>query len=687
MTSNVVKIAVKNGLSSSGGADTRLLQFSRSANLDVFMKDLCRHWNLDSDYSEFALEFDANDEVVNEDNRHKIVDGTVLKLGPTSTLLSKSIVDSLLTKGVEKSSSSLEVLHGRLKSSKTFAQDFVDLQGLGCLVNLVKDTANLEFKGSTLMLACLRLLLIDFKRTLEQKDLDEMIDGIVTYIKSRHQNPDDARVSQGLAILRQLDTTQRHVDVEELLNLALASSDAGVQSQACILASQILEKMDTERTTVIRDVIVKTGPFLVSNCLPAREGLHCLQDWILSSYSIQMKATVDSLDNQAVAMIKELRKIAFENNANIMDDRSQTLQRNRFADDYRSLGFESTRDPTEDFRKPPGLLALTLMHGFATGNKDTFTRLVLESSCRGDDCPFAATSIALVTVFCQVLKIADPPQRGPFVPLVLNNKDFLEQMFAVCIQHLFKTWREMRATTKDLSKVLDVTREQMLTSLSKEPLTIDEFSAELLSYTQISESWKEATKARGDQKDCKAINELRQLVQPELLNLVQRQRLNFICEGTKFTRQKREGSKYIFAKLSSNHKTLYYGDWSDAATIPALENLDKKIAVCDIKDFTSGPASNEATGLRNRNQQDVEKFITIHAETDTLELIAPDSRTVDIWCDALNALMRRDMSSQKVGQDLDTLLSLEVRLRLLHVEGVELPNEQPQVPPLPPALA
>jgi len=73
----------------------------------------------------------------------------------------------------------------------------------------------------------------------------------------------------------------------------------------------------------------------------------------------------------------------------------------------------------------------------------------------------------------------------------------------------------------------------------------------------VSDSWKEAAKSRSEQES-KAVEELRKILLPEMVNLVQRQRLNFTVEGTKFAKQRREGgSRHLFVKLSSNHKTLY----------------------------------------------------------------------------------------------------------------------------------
>lgn len=51
-----------------------------------------------------------------------------------------------------------------------------------------------------------------------------------------------------------------------------------------------------------------------------------------------------------------------------------------------------------------------------------------------------------------------------------------------------------------------------------------------------------------------------------------------------------------------------------------------------------------------------------------------------IWIDGLNALVGKDMVSELTKSDLDTLLSMEMKLRLLDLENVQIPEEPPPVP-------
>lgn len=51
-----------------------------------------------------------------------------------------------------------------------------------------------------------------------------------------------------------------------------------------------------------------------------------------------------------------------------------------------------------------------------------------------------------------------------------------------------------------------------------------------------------------------------------------------------------------------------------------------------------------------------------------------------IWTDGLNALLGKDMMSDLTRNDLDTLLSMEIKLRLLDLENIQIPDAPPPIP-------
>lgn len=53
------------------------------------------------------------------------------------------------------------------------------------------------------------------------------------------------------------------------------------------------------------------------------------------------------------------------------------------------------------------------------------------------------------------------------------------------------------------------------------------------------------------------------------------------------------------------------------------------------------------------------------------------------WIDGLNAALNKPMTSQAAVQEMEMFLRLDIKLRLIEVEDLQIPNTPPPVPPLP----
>lgn len=51
-----------------------------------------------------------------------------------------------------------------------------------------------------------------------------------------------------------------------------------------------------------------------------------------------------------------------------------------------------------------------------------------------------------------------------------------------------------------------------------------------------------------------------------------------------------------------------------------------------------------------------------------------------MWTDGLNALLGKEMTSEYTKSDMDTLLSMEMKLRLLDLENIQIPEAPPPIP-------
>ncbi|GFG38196.1 hypothetical protein Cfor_03801 [Coptotermes formosanus] len=71
-------------------------------------------------------------------------------------------------------------------------------------------------------------------------------------------------------------------------------------------------------------------------------------------------------------------------------------------------------------------------------------------------------------------------------------------------------------------------------------------------------------------------------------------------------------------------------------------------------------------------------------EVTSLDFVAPDEQVFDYWTDGINALLGNKMLSKETENDLETLLSMDIKLRLLDAEGVDIPQDPPAIPADPP---
>ena len=61
----------------------------------------------------------------------------------------------------------------------------------------------------------------------------------------------------------------------------------------------------------------------------------------------------------------------------------------------------------------------------------------------------------------------------------------------------------------------------------------------------------------------------------------------------------------------------------------------------------------------------------------TLDFVSPDEQTFNYWTDGINALLGQPMVSKQKDDDFETLLSMEIKLRLLDTEGIDISESPP----------
>lgn len=711
--STIVKIAVE--MINAPDKVPQLIEFDQSQPLSSIIQILCNFWGL-PDPDLYALQFSEsnNQNYITEKNRNDIKNGSVLRLELSP---SKTVQDILIkiNNGTDADKSAALEKLTTLSSDLTFALEFINKKGLSLVINNIESG---KFKMDMLKFGLITFVELMDHGIISWDVLESPFISKVANFVNNQSTPQDPKVIQScLSILENIviNSSGKSSQVEKeitILNLImhLQTQDRVIQQNAIALINAIFSKADMAKRkviastlsskqvrSVIYDNLIETTEF--SKNL-AKDGvgtelahqLYVLQTLTLGLLESRMRLRVDSQDQDAQEKIKELRRIAFDND-NGNSDITTRRQFGSISKDYKKLGFKCEIDPIKDFSEvPPGILALDCMLYFAKNYSEEYIKIVLENSCRADEheCPFGKTSLELVKVLCDILRIGEPhsEQGQTYHAMFFTHDHPFEELFCTCIVLLNKTWKEMRATTEDFIKVFSVVREQICRALSSSPKGFDKFRQKInqLTYAEITQIWQtERTNREVCESHARPIVELKEKITPEIIELIQQQRFSVLVGGTRFKKYSLRGQrikdKFWFVRLSPNHKVFHYGDCDEKST-PSIEELGNKLAVSDIKCLLVGKDCPHLKDLRGRKTTPQLAFSLILKSVDvtSLDFMAPDEQIFDYWTDGINALLKEKMTSKTFENDFETLLSMDIKVRLLDAEGIDIPQDPPIIP-------
>ncbi|KAF0314753.1 Engulfment and cell motility protein 1 [Amphibalanus amphitrite] len=690
---SVVKIAVQ-----MDGKQPILTEFDLRLPLHKHVLDLANSWGL-ADSTQYALKFTDNAErYITEKNKLEVRNGSVLYMDVSPARASAAIVQQLGRQSPDiLAAEGLETLC-RLSTDPTFAAEFVCEQGLQLLVAGIEHGRFVD--------AALANALTSFLELMEHGIVlwDSVEPSLVSRVASEVN-----RLAAEHAPSRAADRTSRISERCSQIDLQTPPNRLSVHSQKTLRAAlAILESVIVnvpERHELIGDEIemsrlvthlqrsdatVQQNALALINALFARADGERKGEYttmlnskgfrnVIQTYVINLKGGND-LGEELAHQLYVLQTL----NLNLLETRMRTP-------DYQQLGFQDGINPANDFgATPPGVLALDCMLYLARWQRELYTRLVLENSCGSDhECPFGRTSIRLAALLCDILKVGVPPsdEGNTFYPMFFTQDRPFEEFFCICINLLNKTWKEMRATAEDFDKVMSVVREQITRALHggqkladggggkhepqsrpDPPATLEAFRNRLntyLTYSQINAIWQQEQNTKEEwESQARPIVELREQITPEMLELIQKQRLIYMVEGTRFTKYTARGQ----------------------LATPTLDELTNKLAVHEVRALVTGrdcPHMKDSKGKKSTFQLAF-SLLYESPEGGSLDFVAPDGKTFDYWTDGINALLGKKMSSEEARRDLDMLLAMEIKLRLLDTDGLEIPQEPPPIPPDPP---
>lgn len=422
--------------------------------------------------------------------------------------------------------------------------------------------------------------------------------------------------------------------------------------------------------------------------------LHVFQAQMLGLYERLRKASVDVEDLALNGKVDILIKLA-ESALKSDDARYKQLDsKRRLSVHHAAMGLEDVSVPLNDFAKPAGRLAIENLLYFADRYNLSFTTAIQENLFSSSEhmCPLVESSTLLTELLCRVFKIGEPAgEDGMFLLMYFSHECFFEEVFSVCMLLVFKTWREMKASKATIRKVFGIVNEQICRALRLNPHCpdINGFRTTLssLPYSEIiKQLQRENDERKASERQSRAVNQLRDSLRADIVSLVDKNRINILCNGARFQKYGAKGNRikdcYVFVKLSRNLKSIHYGDCNAVCDDVDIEELQESILVSDIEMINTGASCPHARKA-NRQVVDLAFSIVVSGDGQPLNLVAPNAKVLNRWLDGLDVLLGNAASSIEARGDMGILLDMEVRLRLLETEGIHIPETPPPVPPPP----
>ncbi|KAG8521797.1 Engulfment and cell motility protein 3 [Galemys pyrenaicus] len=706
---NVVKIAVQ-----MRDAIPQLIQLDQARPLGAVLKELCDAWSL-AHPERYALQFaDGHRRYITENNRNEIKNGSILCLSTAPELEAERLLGGLQSGSREGRREALRHL-AQLAPDMTFAQEVISRDGLQRLGTIIEDGDDL---GEMLSLALKAFLQLMEHGVVSWETLSiPFVKKVVGYVNMNLMDPSvqplSLRLLESVTLsspaLSQL--VKSEVPLDRLL-VHLQVMNQQLQTKAMALLTAILQGASFAERKHMLDYLWQRNlrQFIYKNIIHSASPLgdemahhlYVLQALTLGLLEPRMWTPLDLSSQEQRDQLQALRQAAFEPEGESPGTGLNVERRRSLgAREFRKLGFSDSNPEQDLLRVPPGLLALDNMLYFSRHAPSAYSRVsdgfVLENSSREDkhECPFARSSIQLTVLLCELLRVGEPCSETAqdFSPMFFGQDHSFHELFCVSIQLLNKTWKEMRATQEDFDKVMQVVREQLARTLALKPSSLELFRTKVnaLTYGEVLRL-RQTERLHQEGTLAPPILELREKLKPELMGLIRQQRLLRLCEGTLFRKissRRRQGYKLWFCCLSPNHKMLNFGDVEEGTSPPAPESLPEQVPVADIRALLTGKdcphVREKGSGKQNKDLYELAFSVSYeHGEEEAyLNFIAPSKREFHLWTDGLSALLGSPMGSEQTRLDLEQLLTMETKLRLLELENVPIPEQPPPIPPPP----
>ncbi|CAH0553394.1 unnamed protein product [Brassicogethes aeneus] len=304
------------------------------------------------------------------------------------------------------------------------------------------------------------------------------------------------------------------------------------------------------------------------------------------------------------------------------------------------------------------------------------------------------SSDIIVKMLCHLLHVGKNPDKSEttYQPLVYcsNKSPFFMELFCRTLSLLSRTRREMKATSlADYTKVMRVVNEQIRMVLETKPMNFKELHNAVTnsSVIQVFKHWenKENKHLANLINYHPCIQELREKFSKNNRKYVLRQRFIFMHKKTRMqrvlsgTRRPFFKLSHVIVYLSDNNKEIHISD----VTPGKKEIKCKTVTTINIKDVANLAHGKNCEQSVECSSDALKAFSLIMEDYTKILLIANNKRDASYWIDGLSILTNSDKETDLFKEELKTLVDMDVRLSLLDLQNVPIPDKAPKVPPLP----
>ncbi|KAF6719632.1 Engulfment and cell motility protein 1 [Oryzias melastigma] len=406
---DIVKVAIE-----WPGAFPKLMEIDQKKPLSAIIKEVCDGWSLGSNEN-FALQIaDSTNFYITEKNRNNIKNGSILRLTTSPYQTALQLHERIQSSSMD---AKLEALKDLANASRdiTFAQEFINLDGISLLTQMVESGTERYQKLQKIMKPCFGDLL-SFTLTAFVELMDHgivswdtfsvaFIKKIASYVNKAAM--DTAVLQRSLAILESmvLNSQDLYHKVAQEITIGqliphLQGTDQDIQTYTVAVINALFLKAPEDKRQEMAHILAQKQlrSIILTNVI--RNPTPINDEMAHQLYVLQAQRDI----------IFELRRIAFDVECEPNNSGSIEKRKSMYTRDYKKLGFINHVNPAVDFTQiPPGMLALDNMLYFARHHQDAYIRIVLENSSREDkhECPFGRSSIELTKMLCEILKVGE----------------------------------------------------------------------------------------------------------------------------------------------------------------------------------------------------------------------------------------------------------------------------------------